>query len=212
MASIFWKQNHKAVIYGVLVSLVLFGTIAVKESEYRQGVSLTIARQNARIAELDDIRLTAELASEFSFDPKIVQAVRRASKYQFDANRCVRCSTWRFVRTADDLAYLLLSIVRVESSGNPEAYNAKGRAYGLFQLQLPTAQDYEKDVTAADLLTIQKNVDISARHFVVLLKKYGGNFTLAVLAWNRGVGAVDRVIQFGEPLENGYIRKVLSKE
>ena len=158
-----------------------------------------------RLAQLQDEEETLNLAVEFGFDPMIVQIVRMLSTDAIKTHACA-CATWRFVKTERDLTYLVLSVIQVESGGNFRAYNPGGPAYGLTQLLLSTARQYDKNVQSADLLTIPKNLKIAMDHFVGLLEKYRGNYTLAVLSWNRGSTAVDRSIAIGESPENGYAR------
>ena len=150
------------------------------------------------------------LATEFGYDPLIVHVVVQESSLLFHQRYC-KCPTWRFVRTERELAYLLLSIISVESKGNYSAFNAGGPAYGLTQLLLSTARMYDRNVQQYELLSIPKNIHIAMQHFVDLLEKYHGNYMLAVLAWNRGSAGVDRSIAMGESPENGYAHLVFTQ-
>ena len=147
---------------------------------------------------------------EFGFDPMIVQTVRQLSANAFRHNRDKRVM-WRFVRTDDDLSYILLSIVAAESGGDVRAIGDSNRAFGLGQIWLTTAQMYDRKITASRLLTIQGNLTVGMRHFLDLLERYDGNYTLAVLAWNRGSGAVSRSLALGVTPENGYSYRVFAQ-
>ena len=118
---------------------------------------------------------------------------------------------WRFVRTDDDLAYIMLSIISAESGGEVRAVGDSGRAFGLTQMWLTTAQMYDRKITANRLLTIHGNLTLAMNHFLDLLQRYDGNFTLAVLAWNRGSGAVSRSLALGASPENGYSYRVFAQ-
>ena len=140
---------------------------------------------------------TLNLSIEFGFDPLIVLVTRQLASEAFQKEVQHPETTWRFIRTERDLTYLILSLIQIESRGDYKAFNPGGPAHGLTQLLLSTARMYDKDVTPGQLLTIPKNLTIAVAHFVDLLEKYHGNFTLAVLAWNRGGGGVDRSISAG---------------
>ena len=153
------------------------------------------------------------LSLEFGFDPLIVQVTRQLSSIAYKQNAC-KCATWRFVKSEDDLAYLLLSIIAIESRGNPRAINVPNgptSGIGLTQLVLSTAREYNKNVTQEELMTVPKHMNIAVRHFVDLLERYRGNHWLAIVAWNRGIGAVERSLALGNSPENGYGVLVLNK-
>ena len=161
----------------------------------------------------EDQQKTLNLSLEFGFDPLIVQVTRQLSSIAFKQNAC-KCATWRFVKSEDDLAYLLLSIIAIESRGNPRAINVPNgptSGIGLTQLVLSTAREYNKNVTQEELMTVPKHMNIAVRHFVDLLERYRGNHWLAIIAWNRGIGAVERSLALGNSPENGYGMLVLNK-
>lgn len=162
---------------------------------------------------LESRREILDLALEFGFDPMIVEIVRFEAARQFKAHYC-NCSTWRFVRTDRELSYILLSIIQVESRGNFQAINipnGPSSGIGLTQLLLSTARDYNKNITQRDLMTIPDHLHIAVQYFITLLERYNGNYTLAVISWNRGPSAVDRSIALGNSPENGYARKVFTQ-
>jgi soluble lytic murein transglycosylase-like protein len=104
-----------------------------------------------------------------------------------------------------DLAYRL---VRLESEFNPRAKSPVG-AIGLTQLMPSTARYYQKGVTVQDLYDSETNLRIGFRYLRNLLKLYGGNIEIALVAYNRGEGAVDNARRAGIDPRNGYERKVL---
>jgi hypothetical protein len=148
-----------------------------------------------------------DLATEFGYDPLIVAVVRQESTVAFRQRAC-DCPTWRFVKSDKELTYLLLSIIQIESRGDVRAVNPAGPAYGLTQLLMSTARDYDDRVNQQQLLTIPKNLHIAVLHFVDLLEHFHGNYTLAIIAWNKGANGVDRSIALGESPDNGYARTV----
>ena len=143
------------------------------------------------------------LAVEFSMDPTIVTLVDRYSR------ECMRKSgpEWRLVRTPEFMSYIMLSLIYVESKGNTHAVGDGGRARGLTQIWVSTAQDYG-EVTSEALHLPETNLSFAFKHFHQLLKKYQGNITLTLYAWNLGSRKVDRLLEYGESPGNGYARKV----
>ena len=114
---------------------------------------------------------------------------------------------WRLVRTPEFMSYIMLSLIYVESKGNTHAVGDGGRARGLTQIWVSTAQDYG-EVTSEALHLPETNLSFAFKHFHQLLKKYQGNITLTLYAWNRGSRKVDRLLEYGESPGNGYARKV----
>ena len=144
-----------------------------------------------------------DLATEFRIDPYIVRLVHEQSLRQVDQ----QASEWRLLRTPESVTYLLLSVIHAESRGNPNAVGDNGRARGLTQIWVSTARRYG-EVSAEELLDPAVNVRFAFEHFRYLLKRYNGNFSLALYGWNRGPGTVDRLIRYGKSPANGYGKKV----
>ena len=87
---------------------------------------------------------------------------------------------------------LVEAVVRVESSGNPRAASHK-QAYGLMQLLVPTASEMaERPVTVDELFVPTFNLELGCRFLRSLLRRYEGDVRLALMAYNAGMGNVDR--------------------
>jgi Transglycosylase SLT domain len=99
-------------------------------------------------------------------------------------------------------------LVRVESAFNPQARSRVG-ALGLTQLMPSTARWLERGITRQAILEPRTNLRIGFRYLRGLINKYNGDLQLALLAYNRGDGAVDRDLRRGRNPENGYSRAVL---
>jgi soluble lytic murein transglycosylase-like protein len=99
-------------------------------------------------------------------------------------------------------------LVRTESAFKNSATSHVG-AIGLTQLMPATARWIQKDVTVRDLRDSRTNLRIGFKYLNDLMKKYDGDTELALLAYNRGPGTVDRVLKRGGNPDNGYPDMVL---
>ncbi len=82
---------------------------------------------------------------------------------------------------------LLHSVIKVESNYNPHAISSKG-AQGLMQLIPATARRFG----VGDVFNPVENIEGGAKYLRYLLNLYGGNFPLALAAYNAGEGAVQK--------------------
>jgi hypothetical protein len=99
-------------------------------------------------------------------------------------------------------------LVRAESSFKNSATSHVG-AVGLTQLMPRTAAWLQPGVTVRDLRDSRTNLRIGFKYLNDMLRKYDGDTHLALLAYNRGPGTVDRVLKRGGDPDNGYPDMVL---
>jgi soluble lytic murein transglycosylase-like protein len=104
---------------------------------------------------------------------------------------------------------MAFGLVRAESGFRNSATSHVG-AIGLTQLMPRTARWLEPGVTTRELRNSETNLRIGMRYLRDLLDKYEGNERLALLAYNRGPGTVDRVLRRGGNPNNGYFEKVMA--
>jgi soluble lytic murein transglycosylase-like protein len=104
---------------------------------------------------------------------------------------------------------IAFGLVRTESEFKDYATSRVG-AIGLTQLMLPTARWFKRDATVSDLRDSETNLEIGFRYLGELIDRYDGDVELALTAYNRGTGTVDRVLKRGGDPDNGYAGKVLS--
>ena len=102
-------------------------------------------------------------------------------------------------------------LVRAESSFKNTSTSPVG-AIGLTQLMPKTAQWLEPGVTRSELRDPKTNLRIGFGYLRDLIDKYGGDTDLALLAYNRGPGTVDREIKRGRNPDNGYAKFVRGLE
>jgi soluble lytic murein transglycosylase-like protein len=102
--------------------------------------------------------------------------------------------------------YLVKAVIHAESGYNPNAVSSKGAA-GLMQLMPATAQD----LRVADSFNPSDNIRGGVRYLRFLLDTFKGDVTLALAAYNAGLG---NVAKYGgvPPYEEtrNYVSKVLS--
>ncbi|UCG85575.1 MAG: transglycosylase SLT domain-containing protein [Gemmatimonadota bacterium] len=97
---------------------------------------------------------------------------------------------------------LAFRLVNLESAFNPRA-KSHANAYGLAQVQVPTARFYKSDITAEQLYEPELNLKIGFRYLRDLLETYG-DIRLALLAYNRGPMRVNTLMEEGVDPDNGY--------
>lgn len=160
-----------------------------------------------RLRYLQDEQRTLDLAIEFGYDPLIVKVVRQSAAATISKPTKNRLM-WRLLRTSDELAFVMLALIKAESGGNPYAVSTAS-AYGLTQLQIPTARMYDTTINAQALFSIEQNIRVAFLHFEYLMNRYNGNWPLVLLMWNRGEGRVIDLIRSGQSPNNGYVNAVL---
>lgn len=100
-------------------------------------------------------------------------------------------------------------LVRAESSFRSRAVSPVG-AVGLTQVLPATARWVEPGTGRKDLLQPEVNLRVGFKYLHRLLDQYDGNQKLALTAYNRGPGTVDRLLERGRNPDNGYAEKVLT--
>jgi soluble lytic murein transglycosylase-like protein len=99
-------------------------------------------------------------------------------------------------------------LVRVESSFRRTAVSWAG-AVGYTQLLPSTAAYMVPGVGRSDLFETRTNLEIGFKYLRYLKDKYDGDLHLALTAYNRGPGTVDRLLRQGRNPDNGYAGKVM---
>ncbi len=194
-------------VIGLLAGFLL---LVYQANHLRQQVA-TLSEENQALSQLHQVLTQRneklsyfyDLATEFSIDPAVVTLVDHYARDYMSHDG----PEWRLVRTPEFMTYIMLSLIYVESKGDPSAVGDGGKARGLTQIWVSTAREYG-DVTPEQLHQPETNISFAFKHFRNLLKKYRGNLALALYAWNRGQGTVDRLLVYGESPQNGYAKKI----
>jgi hypothetical protein len=103
---------------------------------------------------------------------------------------------------------LAYGLVKTESMFDERAVSHVG-ARGLTQVMPRTAAWLVPGTKTEDLYDRQTNLRLGFRYLDQMIDKYKGNVRLALLAYNRGPGTVDKVLKRGGNPDNGYADKVL---
>ena len=177
--------------------------LTYQADQLRDQVVVLIEQNQLLTEKIDHLSYVNDLAIEFSMDPAIVTLIDRYSRDHMKNGG----PEWRLVRTPEFMSYIMLSLIYVESKGNTHAVGDGGKARGLTQIWVSTAKEYG-NVTAEQLHRPETNLSFAFKHFQHLLQKYRGNLALALYAWNRGSGKVDKLLVYGESPQNGYAKKV----
>jgi len=81
---------------------------------------------------------------------------------------------------------LVAAVIQKESSFNPSAVNPGDPSFGLGQLKLETARQFEPEVTRDDLFNPETNIRLMCR-FLAWLKKNGVPYPEGIHAYNVGL-------------------------
>src|SRR5688500_18037694 len=103
---------------------------------------------------------------------------------------------------------LAFPLVRLESRFEERAKSSAG-AIGLAQVMLPTARQFDPKITEEQLYDRETNLRIGFRYLRQLITWQRGNLELALIAYNRGPGAVIAAKELDVDPSNGYDQKVL---
>lgn len=131
----------------------------------------------------------------------------------------------KYAKEYDIDSYMVYAIIKAESNFNKNAKSASN-AVGLMQIMeataIETANKMDLNVTEEDLFDPELNINIGLKYFSNLVNKYNDNYYLAIIAYNAGIGNVDKWIADGTIKEdasdienvpfketNNYVRKIL---
>lgn len=106
---------------------------------------------------------------------------------------------------------IAFGLVKAESSFRPRVVSPVG-AVGLTQLLPSTARWLVPGTTRSDLMKPETNLQVGFKYLRYLIDKYDGDEKLALTAYNRGPGTVNKLLKRGADPDNGYAEKVLTGE
>ena len=143
---------------------------------------------------------TAQESEEAAREEGIQRNIEKYS--EFHLTRKLAEQIYDVARANDIDPDIAFGLVRAESSFRNTSTSPVG-AVGLTQLMPRTAAGIEPGVTRAELREPSTNLRIGFKYLRSLLDKYGET-DLALVAYNRGPGTVDRELKRGRDPDNGY--------
>lgn len=144
----------------------------------------------------------------------VAEATELAAEYREKGYRVSSTLAAQIVDAAEDHGIapdVAFGLVATESGFRRTARSHVG-AVGLAQLMPATARWLEPGTTRKDLEDPETNLRLGFRYLRDLVEKYEGDTALALTAYNRGPGTVDRVLRRGGDPDNGYAGKVLGSD
>ncbi|MFC1500089.1 lytic transglycosylase domain-containing protein [Candidatus Zixiibacteriota bacterium] len=112
------------------------------------------------------------------------------------------------VREHDLDLEFMVGLMQVESSFNQNAVSNKD-AYGLMQVRMGTALELDPTIeTFWQLYSPERNIRLGSEYFRKLLDRYGGDYRMAALAYNRGPTRLDVELSENIDISDHYYRKI----
>lgn len=197
----------RSMIAGVLILPVLLGAgqymrstrpeVVVVEAEAARELAIEEAARSAiqeawrvKTLERERQRLSLRFADEFRIPLSLAHEIHVAAlEHGIDPSLAFR-------------------LVRAESRFRPRAVSPVG-AVGLTQLMPSTARWLAPETRLAQLFDPRVNLEVGFRYLRMLLDEYG-DAQLALTAYNRGPGTVNRLLRRGLDPDNGYTEFVLT--
>jgi soluble lytic murein transglycosylase-like protein len=146
---------------------------------------------SAEVLQRELAYITAGFARQFNIPVQLAETIRETAE-SFDID-----------------PQIAFGLIRAESSFRTRAVSPAG-AVGLTQLLPSTARWIAPGTTRADLMNPETNVRVGFKYLRYLVDKYDGDEKLALTAYNRGPGTVDRHLRQGRNPDNGYVEMVLN--
>lgn len=215
------EQFRRSPIRNGLIGLAVAGTaVPIIANRHQQALRgdpshERVFAQQSEAADLDDQAVTeawrgmvadAEANPEVAARETVIQeSLERYSEYGVSRTMAEDIYDAALENGIDPAT--AFGLVRAESSFRNTARSPVG-AQGLTQLMPKTAAWVEPGTTTTDLRNQKTNLRIGFKYLSQLVDKYNGNEDLALLAYNRGPGTVDRALKRGMDPDNGYAKFV----
>jgi soluble lytic murein transglycosylase-like protein len=164
------------------------------------------------------LTLAPEGEAAFTMDPVVVQIDEAEIVRRQEIARAVRelGIDWKLAADIHDIARqegippkIAFALVRVESEFDESAISPQG-ARGLTQLMPSTARYLEPELRDEDLFDRETNLRLGFRYLRMMITRYDDNLRLALLAYNRGPGTVNRHLAEGIDPGNGFASRVFA--
>ena len=179
-----WSQQRARAAEAALASdsaATLTPAERLAAQKYEAGVAMRrLARQQTVLSYAARYRIPADLAGAI-YDNAVAEGIPPAIAYR---------------------------LVQVESNFKRTARSSAG-ALGFTQIQVATARHYDRTVTETKLMNRDLNLRLGFRYLKDLMVQFDHDSHLALLAYNRGPGRVEQILEEGGNPRNGYSSAVL---
>lgn len=165
------------------------------------GIASRVTNDRKVHAESDAYLLTAALVGEeqnYIESFKIIYAALERKKVRFNRflleilyPKPYYAELQKALKNAKVDPLVVLSLIRQESVFNPDARSRVG-ARGLMQLMPTTARQMQRSVREKHLAIPKTNLEIGAKYFQLLHRRYDGNLVYVLSAYNAGEARVER--------------------
>lgn len=174
----------------------------------------TSSRVDEMASELEASRIeTVELTGELELQS--VQAERLTAIMDYSATYRIPAdlaSSVFDIALAQDLPpELAFKLIETESSFRRYAVSEAG-AIGYTQIKPSTARWLDPNVSDRELFDRDTNLRLGFTYLRLLLEDHDQDMRLALLAYNRGPGRVQRLIENGTDPSNGYASTILEAD
>lgn len=186
-----------AFVFGIMVAAAPEPMTAPLDRDLRERLARAEAALLSRSTDLDLLRL--EMA-------RLESITHNSARYRIPADLAADIHDIALSEGIDPS--LAFRLVRVESGFVQRAVSPVG-AVGLAQLMPNTAFWMDPSLTHSDLFDRKTNLRLGFRYLRMMIERYDGDLRLALLAYNRGPGTVDMVLDEGRDPGNGYASAVM---
>jgi soluble lytic murein transglycosylase-like protein len=192
-------------IAGAAAPLINANTNPEQEPPTPQPTEADQARAAGPTGDTED-QVAARIAEEHQGSKETGVIQEAVQKY--DISEELATDIYRIAQEEGIEPKVAFGLVKTESSFKNTAVSGVG-ARGLTQVMPRTARWMIPGTKASDLHDQKTNLRLGFRYLNQMIDKYKGDVRLALLAYNRGPGTVDKILRRGGDPNNGYADKVL---
>jgi soluble lytic murein transglycosylase-like protein len=192
---------------GAAAPLINAGAPATDEPQNNQPqpTEADLARAGMPAGDAEEV-LAERIGAEHATSSSAAAVQEAMAKYDID--EALARDIYQIAQEEGIEPQVAYGLVKTESAFRNTAVSNVG-ARGLTQVMPRTARWMIPGTKASDLHDQKTNLRLGFRYLNKMIDKYKGDVRLALLAYNRGPGTVDKILRKGGDPNNGYADKVL---